>query len=100
MGAVPLGSLASFRTVQALDDRNVPGATHYSEEQAYRTLGDDYPFPFGAPAKQRKTLRQIQSGYWRWLSEQEWVKDSFPIIYKHMQSLGLVSQAVFEESDW
>lgn len=86
-------NLASYRTVVALEAKKVPGATHYSEEQAYRLLGNDYPFPFGMPAKRKWSIGTVPASYWRWLSEQPWVASSWPLIWKHMQEIGVVNSA-------
>lgn len=86
--------LCSFRTMSALEKAGVLNSTKYSEEQAYRRLGEDYPFPFGKPARSAKTLGQVDAGYWRWLSEQEWVRESWPLIWKHMEQLGVVAVEV------
>lgn len=85
--------LASLRTLAALEVKNVPGATHYTEEQAYRFLGNDYPFPFGLPAKRHWTLGAVPASYWRWLAEQPWVEQSWPLIWKHMQEIRVVNSA-------
>lgn len=85
--------LASWRTVQALEAKKVPGAVHYSEEQAYRFLQDDYPFPFGMPAKRNWTVGQVPASYWRWLAEQPWVERSWPIIFRRMEHFGLVKKS-------
>lgn len=85
--------LASWRTVQALEAKKVPGAVHYSEEQAYRFLQDDYPFPFGMPAKRNWSVGQVPASYWAWLSQQPWVERAYPIIFRRMEHFGLVKKS-------
>jgi hypothetical protein len=89
--------LCGFRTLRALEKRNVVGALRYSEEQAYTFLGNDYPFPFGLPAKRSWTLNQVPASYWRWLSEQDWVEPTekqqgHPLVWRHMQAIGVVRE--------
>ena len=82
--------LCSFRSLRALEKRAVPGALNYSEEQAYTFLGNDYPFPFGLPAKRSWTLNQVAHSYWDWLADQPWVEEKYPIIWRHLHKIGVV----------
>ena len=74
----------------ALEKKGVPNADNYSEQQAYNFLQGEYPMPFGKEARRNATLKEVGAGYWRWLSEQDWVEESFPIIWQHMKQIGVV----------
>jgi len=69
--------LASWRAVQALTNRGIAGAIHMTDRQAYDILQGDYPFPFGKPYAQRKTMKQVPASYYAWLSDpsrRDWVQ--------------------------
>lgn len=83
--------LAAFRTVQALEAHGIKDAIRWKERAAYEHLRGDYPFPFGRPAAQGQLLRQVNSGYWDWLSRQDWVREAWPILWEHMEYLGVVA---------
>jgi superfamily II DNA or RNA helicase len=75
--------LASWRVVEALEKKGIPGAISFKDWPAYEILKGDYPFPFGKYAKLKKTLREVPHDMLSWCADpsRKWVKEQYPIVW-------------------
>jgi superfamily II DNA or RNA helicase len=75
--------LASWRVVEALEKKKVPGAISFKDWDAYKILQGDYPFPFGKYARNKKTLKELPSSFLAWCADpsREWIRKQHPVVW-------------------
>ena len=77
--------LASLESVRLLQAAGRADADKVTADEADAILGDSTPFPFGK--HRNRPFSKIPKGYWSWLEQQNWVQQSWPKVWEHIQKM-------------